>query len=190
MIIEHKENITANFAGTIIDIESQGEFDRQYRYSNDSREYQNIRQVIFGFVNQKCLSIFCADGTDAIAELKEKSGKLIDSLPRPLYAFQSGFERGVIFHHLGKRVDFDGELQAYRGEAKINAVMELGISNYNDPFHDVGKLCMIAWMRGEFENAIAHNRACLLKERDILEKRGFRPPDELKFVPAQTTDHD
>jgi len=37
-------------------------------------------------------------------------------------------------------------------------------------------------LREEFDKAIAHNRACLLKERDILIKRGFRKPDELKFV--------
>jgi len=27
-----------------------------------------------------------------------------------------------------------------------------------------------------------HNRSCLLKERDILLKRGFRKPDDLRFI--------
>ena len=35
---------------------------------------------------------------------------------------------------------------------------------------------------GEFDKAIAHNRACLLKERDILLKRRPREPEELRFV--------
>ena len=47
MIIEHKEDISSNFEGTIIDIETIGDFDEHYRYSNDSREYQDIKQVIF-----------------------------------------------------------------------------------------------------------------------------------------------
>ena len=61
----------------------------------------------------------------------------------------------------------------------------LGISNYDDPFYDNGYLCKIAWENGEFDRAMAHNRACLLKERDILIKRGFRKPDELKFIKQQ-----
>jgi len=41
---------------------------------------------------------------------------------------------------------------------------------------------MQAWQDEEFDKAMAHNRACLLKEKDILLKRGFRKPDELKFI--------
>ncbi len=182
MIIEHKEDINSDFKGTIIDIETIGEFNRQYRGTHDSREYQNIQQVIFGFINGQGLHIFCAKGTEAINELKEKTEELIDLLQRPFYAFQSEFERGVLFYELGKEIDFDGELQRYRGESKGNAKAELYIPNYDDPFNDVGKLCMTAWENGEFDKAIAHNRACLLKERDILLKRGAREPEELKFV--------
>jgi len=183
VIIEHKENISSNFEGTIIDIETIGEFDERYRYTNDSREYQYMQQVIFGFINGQGLHILCAKGMEAISQLKEKTEGILDSLERPFYAFQSGFERGVLFHHLGKRIDFDGELQRYRGESKGNARAELDIPNYDDPFNDIGKPCIQAWLRGEFDRAIAHNRACLLKEKDILTKRGFRTPDDLKFVP-------
>jgi len=38
---------------------------------------------------------------------------------------------------------------------------------------------MYAWQAGEFDKAVAHNRACLMKERDILLKRGYRKPDGL-----------
>jgi hypothetical protein len=38
---------------------------------------------------------------------------------------------------------------------------------------------MYAWQNGEFDKAIAHNRACLMKERDILLRRGYRKPDGL-----------
>ncbi len=182
MIIEHKEDISSNFEGTIIDIETIGEFNGQYRGTHDSREYQNIQLTIFGFINWQGFHILCAKGMEAISELNKKTEALIDSLERPFYAFQSEFERGVLFYELGKRIDFDGELQRYRGESKANATAELGIPNYGDPFNDVGKLCMQAWLRGKFDKAIAHNRACLLKEMDILLKRGAREPEELRFV--------
>ena len=182
MILEYKENISSDFEGTIIDFETVGEFNGRYRGTHDSREYQYMQQVIFGFINRQGLHISCAKGMEAITELNEKAEKLIDLLQRPFYAFQSEFERGVFFHQLGKRIDFDGELQRYRGESKGNARAELDIPNYDDPFYDKGILCMQAWENGEFDKAMAHNRACLLKERDILIKRGFRKPDELRFV--------
>ena len=178
MIIEHKENVSLNFEGTIIDIETIGEFLNQY---SDSRRYKDIQLVIFGFINRKALHIFCAEGIEAISELKEKTEDIIDSLERPFYAFNSEFERGVFLYELGQEIDFDGELQGTR-ESKARAVRDLGIPNYDDPFYDRGLWCMNAWHNGEFDAAIAHNRACLLKERDILLKRGFSTPDELEFV--------
>ena len=178
MIIEHKEDINSNFEGTIIDIETIGDFFNQY---SDSRRYKGIRLVIFGFINRYTLQILCAKGMRAISELRERTDKIIDSLERPFYAFNSEFERGVLFHELDKVIDFERELQ--RGtEPKRAVVRDLGISNYDDPFFDNGYLCMKAWEVGDFDSARAHNRACLLKERDILLKRGFRSPNELKFV--------
>ncbi len=179
MIIEHKENISSNFKGTIIDIETIGEFLNQYP---DSRRYENMQLVIFGFINRDALHILCAKGLRAIDELKERIDKIIDSLERPFYAFNTDFERSVLFYELGKEIDFDGELQKEKFESKVDAVRDLDISNYADPFYSRGFPCIKAWKDGEFDSAIAHNRACLLKERDILIKRKFRKPDELHFV--------
>jgi hypothetical protein len=178
VIIEHKEDISSSFAGTIIDIETCGEFLNQYP---DSRRYKDIQMVIFGYINRHNLCIFCAKGIEAISELKGKAKDIIEKLERPFYAFNTDFERGVLFYELGKKIDFDGELQEGR-ESKANARSYLGILNYDDPFYDRGYLCMKAWEAGDFDSAIAHNRACLLKEKDILTKRGFRKPEELKFV--------
>ena len=178
MIIERKEDTNSNFEGTIIDIETIGEFLNQY---SDSRRYKDIQLVIFGFINRHALHIFCAKGIEAIDELKEKTRDIIDSLERPFYAFNTEFERSVLFYELGKEIDFDGELQEGH-EPKAKVVRDLRIPNYNDPFYDKGFLCMMAWKDAEFDKAIAHNRACLLKERDILIKEGSRKPDELKFV--------
>ena len=178
VIIEHEEDISSNFEGTIIDIETVGEFLNQYP---DSRRYKNIQLVIFGFIDRYALHILCARGMRATNELRERTEKIIDILERPFYAFNSEFERGVLFYELGKEIDFDGELQETR-ESKAKAVRHLDIPDYDDPFYDKGFLCMQAWKNGEFDRAIAHNRACLLKERDILIKIGFRKPDELEFV--------
>jgi len=178
VIIQHKEDISSNFEGTIIDIETIGEFHNEYP---DSRRYKDIQLVILGFINRHALHIFCAKGIEAISELNEKTKDIIDSVERPFYAFNCGFETGVLFCELGREIYFDGELQeAY--ESKRKAVRNLDIPNYDDPFYDKGLWCMNAWHNGEFGAAIAHNRACLLKERDILLKRGFRTPDELLFV--------
>ena len=182
MILEHKEDISSDFEGTIIDIETIGEFDEHYRNTNDSREYHYIQTVIFGFINGQALHIFYVRETKDIAELNQKVMGIIDDLPRPFHAFNTAFEQSVLFHGLGKKTIFDGELQKEKYESKANAVRDLAIPNYDDPFHDKGILCMIAWKNGEFDETIAHNRACLLKERDILLKRGFRKPDELEFV--------
>ena len=181
MIIERKEDTSSNFEGTIIDVETIGEFDDRY---DDSRHYREIQPVIFGFINRHSLHILCAQGRASIRDLRTRIEKIIDSLERqrPLYAFNSGFERGVLFHTLGRRIEFDGELQEEIHEPKAKVIRDLGIPNYDDPFYDRGLWCMNAWHNGEFDAAMAHNRACLLKERDILLKRGFRKPDELKFV--------
>jgi len=66
---------------------------------------------------------------------------------------------------------------------KKYTVENLNIENYDDPFFDVGNECRLAWLRGEWDQCIKHNRSCLLKERDILLKRGFREPDDLTFHP-------
>lgn len=104
------------------------------------------------------------------------------SLDRPFYAFNSNFERGTFFHSLNKEVPFERELNKERFEPKWRAIAELKIPQYDDPFNDDGKLCSEAWRRGQIEALIAHNRACLLKERDILLKRGFRTPDPLRLI--------
>ena len=178
VIIRHEEDIDSDFKGTIIDIETTGEFLNQY---SDSRRYKNFRLAIFGFINKYTLHILCAKGMRAINELREESQKIIENLERPFYAFNTDFERGVLFYELGKEISFEGELQEGR-ESKANTRGYLDILNYDDPFYDNGYLCMKAWEYGEFDRAIAHNRACLLKERDILMKRGSTKPNKLEFI--------
>lgn len=181
MIITHNEKVSSNFKGTIIDVETIGDFSRQFA-DEDSRRYRNLKPIILGYITENELNILCAKGKDAIDELIERSVMIVPSLKEPLFAFQSRFERGVFYHSCGMQIEFDGELNKETYEWKGNACAELDIPNYGDPFNNVGKECNLAWIRGEYKKAIKHNRSCLLKERDILLKRNYREPDELKLL--------
>ena len=179
MIREYTEESRSDFEGTIIDIETIGDFDRSHPY--DSRHYRNLKQVIFGCIDQNHLQIYCAESLEGIEKLKLATPEIVAKLKRPFYAFNCNFESGVLFHHAGIQIHFDGELQGEPFESKKNAILRLKISNYNDPFFDKGQMCIKAWNDRAFDRAIAHNRACLLKERDILIKRGSCEPDRVRF---------
>jgi hypothetical protein len=179
MIKRHTEQVSSCFKGTIIDIESFGEFCRGY---GDSREYKNIVPTIFGYINCDELRILCALGHESLEELRSEIIELIPSLERPLFAFNCHFEQGVLNHYCSVKVQFDGELTREKFEPKRRVVKEMGLSNYEDPFFDDGNKCKHSWLNGDYKNSIKHNRSCLLKERDILLKRSYRKPDELRLV--------
>lgn len=173
----YQEELISDFEGTIIDLETIGEFDNRF---DDSRRYINIKPVIFGYINKEVLKIICAENKSSLELEKQEVRRLLPELEKPFFAFNSIFEKGVLFHFLGTAVEF-GELNKERYENKENVIKLLGVSQYSDPFNGSGKLCMQTWLRGDLKRAMAHNRACLLKERDILLKRGFREPDELEL---------
>ncbi len=177
LLIYYQEELISDFKGTIIDIETVGEFVNRF---DDSRRYRNITPVIFGYINREVLKIICAVNKSSIESKKQEVSGLLSGLEKPFYAFNSVFEKGVLFHFLGIPIEFR-ELNNERYENKEKAVIRLEISQYDDPFNGNGRLCMREWLRGDIKRAIAHNRACLLKERDILLKRGFREPDELEL---------
>ena len=181
MVKLHSEKINSKFKGTIIDLETIGLFDRGYDDS-DSRQYKTLKPTLFGFINQSGIEIHCAKCHDSLDKLNSVIAKKMPSLERPFHAFNAIFERGVLFHSIGSKIDFEIELNLERYENKGYARRSLGIPNYDDPFNEVGRRCSEAWLRGEIDKCIAHNRSCLLKERDILLKRGSREPDNLEFV--------
>ena len=179
MILEYCERNEFAFDGTIIDIETIGGFSCGF---SDSRQYAAIEPVIFGYINGQELRILTAQKTADLVKLKERISTVLNDLTKPFHAFNCDFEMGVLFHFLKTKFLFERELNKEKFEAKKTAVKLLSISQYGDPFNDKGLLCMQAWEKGDLNKAIAHNRSCLLKERDILLKRGFREPAEFKFV--------
>ena len=176
MVIVYSQQVDSDLEGTVIDIETTGEFCRDHV---DSRLYQNIIPVIFGYIYKDALRVLCAERFEDVEELKKNIVQILPQLRKPLFAFNCCFEKGVLFHSCGVVVSFDGELNREMYENKGAAITALRIDNYDDPFYDVGFKCKLAWDRGEYELAIRHNRSCLLKERDILLRRGYRKPDEL-----------
>jgi hypothetical protein len=179
---EYEEKAISDIQGTIIDIETIGDFKNIYR---DSRRYKNILSVIFGYMDDERLHIYCTTGKSEIQEFKMTIKNILRKLNNPFYAFNVEFETCVFYHHLGIEEIFERELNLEKYEKKSNAIRMLNIPNYDDPFHDNGLLCKIAWENSEFDKAVAHNRACLLKERDILLKRGFRTPDRIKLTNSE-----
>lgn len=186
MVKVYTEEITSDFKGTIIDLETYGYFFNQYR---DSRRCINIIPFIFGTINNRRIKILCAVDNDSVPELKKEILILLPKLKRPYYAFNTNFERSVLFYFLNQKIEFEGELNSAMYERKKDVVIDLQILNYDDPFYDNSMACMNAWLKGNFDDAIKHNRSCLLKERDILLKRGFRKPDKLIYVPLKQHDH-
>jgi hypothetical protein len=178
MLKRYTEKAISHFKGTIIDFETCSDFCREFR---DSRQYKNIVPMIFGYINSDELQILCANGSPCLGELTSKINEILPNLERPFFAFNCHFEQGVFYHACLRKVIFDCELNKEKFEAKLRAVRELGISNYDDPFFDDGNKCKVSWLNGDYERSIRHNRSCLLKERDILLKRNHREPEDFLF---------
>ncbi len=187
MLKEYHGTQNLNYVGTIIDIETRNDYCRIYKCNDpnkprDSREYKDLEMVIFGYINKQEWSIFCAEGIEDIPKLEEKTKQLLVALEkeRPLYSFNCHQEMSVFFHRLNLKILFDKELQSEEYESKENALRKLGIViSYGDPFYAApkpGQACMVAWENGDFDKAIQHNQACLLKEQALLlHGRGTKP---------------
>jgi hypothetical protein len=84
MLITYSEKNEFVFEGTIIDLETIGDFCNY----NDSRYYHKIIPIILGYINKDELKIVCAKGEEAIAELKKQSSEIIRNLERPFFWLQ------------------------------------------------------------------------------------------------------
>lgn len=175
------EPIKSNLLGTIIDLETKGNFDNRY---SDSRRYKSQKITVFGCITKNEIKIIYAKNEAELSSLNNEILAVMDLLPKPLAAFNALFEMGVLFHNTKEKYAFDQELNSHTYEPKSSAVKELQIPQYGDPFNDKGELCIKAWEKGHINKVIAHNKADLLKERDILLKRGCRKVDELIFKNA------
>ncbi len=181
MLLSHVEKASTPYLGTIIDIETIGGF-RDYYSDLDSRRQSGLTPTMLGYLCDGSLKINYIETTNDLPAFISQIEKVLPLLPRPFYAFNCDFEASVFFHTCDMKIVFDYELNLEKYEAKWRAVKSLGINNYDDPYFDDGKLCRIGWEKGEYQACVSHNRSCLLKERDILLKRGTRKPNKISFI--------
>ena len=92
MVLEHREYSSMRIKGTIIDLESTGEFDRAYP-PWDPRQYANISPTIFGHITGETLVQHCAEDTEEIQEIIHLMRDTLPNLERPFYALNCCFER-------------------------------------------------------------------------------------------------
>lgn len=170
MVELYEETVIKKIPGTIIDLETIGEFNRKYK---DHRRLANLLPVIYGTLSENNLCIHYISNVNEVPDLLEVIKGTIEELPRPLWAFNYDFEQSIIYNQLGLKLEFK-ELQAIPYESKRNAVKVLRIEQFGDPFNDDGLLCSQKWKEGEINDAVSHNRACLLKEAEILLRRTLK----------------
>ena len=165
--------------GTIIDLETIGPIREEYK---GSKRYDEVKPYLFGFLMENTLIQKYVEKPDHIPDLVQviKELKFSDTFKHPLYAFFTEFETGVIYCATGKKIIFDGDLKIGTG-SKETTVIEFGINQYEDPFPGVGFRCIQEFKKGNIDDCLKHNEACILKERDILFKRGFTVPKEVSI---------
>ncbi len=167
MVRVYKEPASMRVRGTLIDLETTGEFDRSYP-PWDPRQYASIRPTIFGYITGDELVQYCAEGEDDLPEIREIMNATLPSLEGPFYALNTFFEGCIIENSCGSQASFVDVRGGIRG-SKWDIRRHLGIPTYDDPFHGDGSLCIREWLRGNYDACMVHNRACLLIERDIYE---------------------
>lgn len=182
MIKTYTRSEETPFEGTIIDLETIGHF-RRYPDPHDSRRQSGLAPTILGYLTENTLTIDYIEDMNYLPAFSEHIIETLAGLPRPFYAFNCDFESSVFYHTCGIEVFFDHELNSEKFEKKGTIRKSLEVPNYDDPYFDDGGACVKGWEVGNFNNCIKHNRACLLKERDILLKRGHRNPDGVKLNP-------
>lgn len=174
-----KEQADCNFEGTIVDLETIGPFtpvsSRRPEFGQDFiRKYGKIKVTTVGTLSDGVLQIAIALGPEHLDKFGKKALSIVSQSDRPLYAFNKPFEEGCLFWISRNMLSFENELQEFPREKKERTVEKLGIPNYSDPYKGDGFRCVDAFIKGDLENIAKHNRACLLKERDILRIRGAR----------------
>jgi len=168
MVIFRKELAETGFTGTVIDLESVGDFN-DYYFSSDPRRYAFHRATVFGYLTDGGLVQYCAEGMNELPVLVDIINDVLPSLDSPFYALNCHFERGVFVNtcSLVPKPLIDVRGRNLRG-SKWAIRGRLGIPKYDDPFDGDGRKCKEEWKKGNYPDCLKHNRACLLIERDIL----------------------
>jgi len=155
------------FKGTIIDFETTGDFNNQYR-SPDPRYFGDISPTIFGYLTDDRIVQYCAEGIEDQDKIIEIISEILPMLNEPYYALNTVFEQHILSNFCGLNpVVFDVREQVFAGKKWLRDCLDL--PRYGDPFDCDGSLCRVEWDNGNYSQCLIHNQACLQLERDILE---------------------
>ena len=166
------------FEGAVIDLETEeqpflDELCGAARYRNCS--------VCCGILDKNKVEIIAKTHNVSDDLFVQAIDEKVKRTNHPYYAFNVGCDMALLSKLLGKEIRFDRELQEKEYERKRDAVRNLGIPNFDDPFNGDGYLAAKAWTKhlethetSYVDNIMAHNCACVLKEYSILVRRGYR----------------
>ncbi len=177
---KYQEKIDTDFEGTIIDIETIGEFTKvgfgTLPLGTDYlQRYKEMKITTVGTLSEGKLTIRIANDSNNLLSFQSTAIRKMRESLSPLYAFSKPFEEGCYYWNSNYQfLEIDYELQGRVYEKKQVVTNSLAIRNYSDPFHGDGGKCKDAFLSGDLDKVVAHNRACLLKENQILLKRGAK----------------
>lgn len=185
ILTKHSINLKG-FVGAVIDLETDGQ-----PFLNElwgAGRYKLHCAVSCAILNEEYVEVIaktCETPDCVFAKEVEKS---LAKTNHPYYAFNSGFDMAILSKLLGKEILFNRELQQFTRQSKKYYRQNLRISNFDDPFHDNGKLAGLEWKKHlktrEKEcvtKIMAHNLTCVLKEYCILVRGGYRVIDPSSF---------
>ena len=179
--INHK-----GFVGAVIDLETDGQPFSDECYGAGRCKLQcGVSCAILNEDYVEVIAKTCETPDGVFAKEVEKS---LANTKHPYYAFNAGFDMAILSKLLGKEVLFNRELQQFERQRKGSCRQSLGIPNFDDPFHDNGRLAGLEWKkhlktreREYVKKIMAHNLTCVLKEYCILVRGGYRVIDQSSF---------
>jgi len=171
--VEHK-----TFEGAVIDLETD-----ERNFSDELQgadRYKNHCAVCCGILDKNKVEIIAKTCNASNELFVQAVDEKVRGTNHPYYAFNVGCDMALLTKLLGREIQFDRELQN-EYESKREVVQNLRIPNFDDPFNGLGYLAAKEWTKhletretDRVKRVIAHNLACVLKEYNILIRRGYR----------------
>ena len=174
------------FVGAVIDLETDGQPFSDNCPGAGRCKLQSA--VSCAILNEDSVEVIAKTWESPDWVFTKEVEKCLAQTKHPYYAFNSGFDVTILSKLLGKEVPFDRELQQYNFQSKRRCRQNLGIPNFDDPFHDNGRLAGLEWKnhlktrdKECVKKIMAHNLTCVLKEYCILVRGGYRVIDPTSF---------
>lgn len=166
------------FEGAVIDLETDERNFLDELHGAD--RYKNHCAVCCGILDKNKVEIIAKTCNASDELFVQAVDEKLGETSHPYYAFNVGCDMALLSNLLGREIRFDRELQ-YEYERKRDVVQNFRIPNFDDPFNGLGYLAAREWTKHLetretpcVKRIIAHNLACVLKEYNILMRRGYR----------------